>query len=78
MPSFAERLALSLRADVQSKAQDVKSFQLPSNKAAKQSPAAPDLSTIKLIAYDFKKYGSSEERKRLLKKWDDEVASMPQ
>jgi len=68
----------ALRADVQSKAQDVKSFQLPSNKAAKQSPAAPDLSTIKLIAYDFKKYGSSEERKRLLKKWDDEVASLPQ
>lgn len=68
----------ALRADVQSKAQEVKSFQLPSNKGAKQSPLAPDLSTIKLIAYDFKKYGSSEERKRLLKKWDDEVASLPQ
>ncbi|KRA00034.1 iron ABC transporter substrate-binding protein [Mesorhizobium sp. Root157] len=68
----------ALRADVQSKAQEVKSFQLPSNKAATQSKAAPDLSTIKLIAYDFKKYGSSEERKRLLKKWDDDVASLPQ
>ena len=68
----------ALRADVQSKAQEVKSFQLPSNKNAKQSPAAPDLSTIKLIAYDFSKYGSSDERKRLLKKWDDEVASLPQ
>ena len=33
----------------------------------------PDLSSIKLIDYDFKKYGSSAERKRLLKKWDDEV-----
>ena len=39
---------------------------------------APDLSTIKLIDYDFAKYGSSEERKRLLSKWDDEVASLPQ
>lgn len=68
----------ALRADVQSKAQEVNSFQLPSNKGAKQSPLAPDLSTIKLIAYDFGKYGSSEERKRLLKKWDDEVASQPQ
>lgn len=68
----------ALRADVQSKAQEVKAFQLPSNKAAKQSPLAPDLSAIKLIAYDFKKYGSSEERKRLLKKWDDEVGSQPQ
>ena len=68
----------ALTAEVQSKAQEVKSFQLPSNKAATQSPLAPDLKTIKLIDYDFKKYGSSEERKRLLKKWDDEVASLPQ
>jgi iron(III) transport system substrate-binding protein len=35
------------------------------------------LSTIKLINYNFVKYGSSAERKRLLKKWDDEVGSMP-
>ena len=35
-------------------------------------------STIKLIDYDFKKYGSSEERKRLLQKWDTEVSSLPQ
>ncbi|MBB5221977.1 iron(III) transport system substrate-binding protein [Amaricoccus macauensis] len=68
----------ALSAPVQSKAQTVKSFQLPSNKAATQSPLAPDLSTIKLIDYDFQKFGSSEERKRLLKRWDDEVASQPQ
>ncbi len=68
----------ALSAPVQSKAQTVKSFQLPSNKAATQSPLAPDLSTIKLIDYDFAKFGSSEERKRLLKRWDDEVASQPQ
>jgi iron(III) transport system substrate-binding protein len=68
----------ALTADVQSRAQTVKSFQLPSNKNATQSPLAPDLSTIKLIDYDFAKFGSSEERKRLLKRWDDEVASLPQ
>jgi iron(III) transport system substrate-binding protein len=68
----------ALSAPVQSKAQTVKSFQLPSNKGATQSPLAPDLSTIKLIDYDFQKFGSSEERKRLLKRWDDEVASQPQ
>lgn len=68
----------ALQADVQSKAQDAGSFQVPSNKSAKTSDKAPDLSTIKLIDYDFKKYGSSEERKRLLKKWDEEVASLPQ
>jgi len=68
----------ALSADVQSRAQTVNSFQLPSNKNATQSPLAPDLSTIKLIDYDFAKYGSSDERKRLLKRWDDEVASLPQ
>ncbi|MEZ5872030.1 MAG: ABC transporter substrate-binding protein [Nitratireductor sp.] len=68
----------ALTAAVQSRAKDVKSFQVPSNKGATQSEMAPDLSTIKLIDYDFKKYGSSDERKRLLKKWDDEVSTLPQ
>ncbi len=68
----------ALSADMQSRAQDVKSFQLPSNKSAKASPLSPDLSSIKLIEYDFKKYGSSEERKRLLQKWDTEVSTLPQ
>ncbi len=68
----------ALSADMQSKAKDVKSFQLPSNKTATVSELTPDLSTIKLINYDFKKYGSSDERKRLLQKWDSEVSTLPQ
>jgi iron(III) transport system substrate-binding protein len=63
----------ALSADAQSLALQVKAFQVPSNTGSATSPSAPDLSTIKLIDYDFKKYGSSSERKRLLKKWDDEV-----
>jgi len=68
----------ALTADVQSRAVEVKSFQVMSNKSAVASPMAPDLSSIKLIDYDFEKYGSSAERKRLLKKWDDEVSTLPQ
>ena len=68
----------ALTAAVQSRAIEVKAFQVPSNNNAKVSPMAPKLSRIKLIDYDFKKYGSSAERKRLLKKWDDEVKSLPQ
>jgi iron(III) transport system substrate-binding protein len=68
----------ALTAEMQSRAKDVKSFQLPSNKSATASPLSPDLSTIKLIDYDFKKYGSSDERKRLLQKWDTEVSTLPQ
>jgi iron(III) transport system substrate-binding protein len=68
----------ALSAEMQDKAKDVKSYQLPSNKNATPSPLSPDLSTIKLIDYDFKKYGSSDERKRLLQKWDTEVSTLPQ
>ncbi|MBX3582387.1 MAG: ABC transporter substrate-binding protein [Rhizobiaceae bacterium] len=68
----------ALTAEMQGKAKDVKSFQLPSNKSAEVSELTPDLSTITLIDYDFKKYGSSDERKRLLQKWDTDVSSLPQ
>ena len=54
-----------------------KSYQVPSNKNAPISPHAPKLSEIKLINYDFAKYGSSAERRRLLAKWDAEVKSLP-
>ncbi|MGA1316973.1 MAG: ABC transporter substrate-binding protein [Rubrivivax sp.] len=67
----------ALTAESQSRAKDVRSFQVPSNMDAAVSPLSPDLSKIKLIDYDFAKYGSSAERKRLLKKWDDEVGSLP-
>ncbi len=68
----------ALSADAQNLALQVNAFQVPSNKGAETSPSAPDLSTIKLIDYDFKKYGSSDERKRLLQKWDEEVSTLPQ
>lgn len=49
------------------------SYQLPSNLATPVPPEAPDPTKIKLIQYDFGKYGSSSERKRLLSKWTKEV-----
>jgi iron(III) transport system substrate-binding protein len=49
------------------------SYQLPSNPDTTVPPEAPDPAKLKLINYDFKKYGSSEERKRLLGRWTDEV-----
>jgi len=40
------------------------------------SPLSPKVADIKLINYDFAKYGSSAERKRLLERWDREVGSV--
>jgi iron(III) transport system substrate-binding protein len=49
------------------------SYQIPSNSATLVPPEAPDISKIKLIDYDFAKYGSSAERTRLLTRWTQEV-----
>ncbi|MEM9602419.1 MAG: ABC transporter substrate-binding protein [Pseudomonadota bacterium] len=68
----------ALTAEAQTLALQVNAFQVPSNMGAETSPSAPDLASITLIDYDFAKYGSSAERKRLLKKWDDEVSVLPQ
>lgn len=54
-----------------------KSYQVPSNKNATVPPQAPKMADIKLIDFDFAKYGSSAERKRLLSKWDAEVKNLP-
>ncbi|MFI4924265.1 MAG: ABC transporter substrate-binding protein [Vicinamibacteria bacterium] len=53
-----------------------KQFQLPSNVAAPVSPLSPKTADVKLINYDFAKYGTSAERKRLLERWDREVGSI--
>jgi iron(III) transport system substrate-binding protein len=58
-------------------AQNKVSYQVPSNKGAPVPPQAPKLTEIKLINYDFVKYGSSAERKRLLEKWDKEISTLP-
>jgi iron(III) transport system substrate-binding protein len=55
---------------------DQKIYSIPSNRTAPAHPDAPDIASIKLIAYDSAKYGSSAERNRLLKKWGDEVKAL--
>jgi len=65
----------ALTADAQKLAAQAASFQLPSNKDAPLPEKAPDINSIKLIDYDFAKFGSSEERTRLLSKWDAEIGA---
>ncbi len=54
-----------------------KQFQLPSNKATPVDPRVPDFKKIKFIDYDYAKYGASNERKRLIAKWEKDVNSLP-
>jgi iron(III) transport system substrate-binding protein len=68
----------ALSKEAQDLALQVNAFQVMSNTGAQKSDKAPDMASIKLIDYDFKKYGSSDERKRLLSKWDSDVSTLPQ
>ena len=54
-----------------------KQYQLPSNKSTPVDPNVPDFKKIKLIDYDYKKYGASAERRRLIARWEKEVNSLP-
>ncbi len=67
----------ALEAETQELAEGAKAFQVPSNASASPPEAAPDLSQINLIDYDFVTYGSADTRTRLLQRWDDEVGSLP-
>ena len=47
--------------------------QILTNSEAEMSPYSLDFKSVNLIDYDFDKYGASDLRKRIIKKWVDEV-----
>ena len=63
----------ALTPEAQSIGADSRAFQVPSNRTARIPPQAPRLGSLKVIEYDFGKYGSSAERKRILARWTKEV-----
>jgi iron(III) transport system substrate-binding protein len=65
----------ALSAKAQALGAQAAAYQIPSNKQAPISEHSPKLEEIKLIDYDFAKFGSSDERKRLLSKWDKEIGA---
>ena len=54
---------------------DVKEYAIPTNRSVALPPQVPPLTSIKVINYDFAKYGSSAERRRLLERWEKEINS---
>lgn len=66
-----------LRPKTQALAATVGSFQVPSNSGSTVPKESPDLSSIKLIDYDFATYGSSETRKSLVGRWNEEIKDIP-
>ena len=53
------------------------SLQSPANKTFKPDPRIPLMADVKLIKYDFEKYGKAAERRRLIERWTREVEAAP-
>ena len=65
-------LALGGAASAQSGSEAIRSYDV---RIAIQKDGS--LSVVEVIDYDFAKYGSSAERKRLLDRWEREINSAP-
>ena len=52
------------------------SLQSPANKTFRPDPRIPSVADVKLIKYDFEKYGKAAERKRLIERWTHEVEAL--
>jgi iron(III) transport system substrate-binding protein len=53
------------------------SLQSPANKTYVPDARIPRMDDVRLVKYDFQKYGRSAERKRLIERWEKEVNSLP-
>lgn len=65
----------ALRAEVQGWGPEVNEYATPANKQAPIPKFGLSLDKVRLIGYDQAKYGSGDVRRRLLKRWTDEVFS---
>jgi iron(III) transport system substrate-binding protein len=47
------------------------------NRTFQPDPKIPNWEGVKLVNYDFKKFGAAAERKRIIEKWEKEVNALP-
>lgn len=52
-------------------------WHVPAHRGATPDARIPDLSTIRLVDYDFAAFGQAEMRRRILTRWDREVGALP-
>ena len=67
----------ALTPDAQKIGLEVKEYAIPTNRTVPLPPQVPKLTDIKVISYDFARYGASDTRKRLLERWEKEVNNAP-
>ena len=77
-PDAARRFVdFALSAAGQQIGLDVKEYAIPTHRGVALPPQVPKLTDIKVIEYDFAKYGASAERKRLLERWEKDINAAP-
>jgi iron(III) transport system substrate-binding protein len=52
------------------------SLQFPANKKTVLDPRIESMDGVRLVKYDFAKYGASKERRRLIERWEKEVNAL--
>jgi iron(III) transport system substrate-binding protein len=67
----------ALSVDGQKIGLEVKEYAIPTNRSVTLPPQVPKLSEVKVIAYDFARYGASDTRKRLLERWERDINALP-
>ena len=55
----------------------VNQWHVPAHRGAARDPRIPDISAIKLVDYDFARFGDSAMRRHILERWDRDVGSLP-
>jgi iron(III) transport system substrate-binding protein len=65
----------ALTVDAQKIGLDLKEYAIPTNRSVPLPALVPDLKDVKLIDYDFAKYGASDMRKHLLARWEKEIGA---
>jgi len=63
----------ALTVDAQKIGLELKEYAIPTNRNVPLPATVPNLADVKVIRYDFAKYGSSETRKHLLARWEKEI-----
>ena len=78
-PQLARKLyEWALTPQAQQFAFAARGFQVPSNKATPLDPRVPDVKTLKLIDYDYARFGKPAERQRVIQAWESKVRAQPQ
>ena len=67
----------ALTAGAQQIGLELKEYAIPTNRNVVLPKMVPKLTDVKVIDYDFPKFGAADTRRRLLERWEKEINSAP-